>query len=119
VSAVRLFLDEDVWPGLAVALRERGFDVVHAYEVERGGVSDAEQLAYAAREGRAILTHNAKDFVPMVIEYYFNERSHAGVILSPQIEKGELVRRALNLLQSLSAEETTGSVCHLADYKRV
>jgi predicted nuclease of predicted toxin-antitoxin system len=62
MSTIRLFLDEDVWPGLAVVLRERGFDVVHAYEVERGGMPDADQLAYSAQEGRAILTHNTKDF---------------------------------------------------------
>jgi hypothetical protein len=79
MSPIRLFLDEDVWPGLAVALRERGFDTVHAYEVKRGGMSDADQLVYAAQEERAILTHNAKDFVPLVVEYYFNEHSHAGV----------------------------------------
>ena len=117
MSATRLFLDEDVWPGLATILRELGFDVVHVYEMERGGMSDADQLAYSAQEGRAILTHNAKDFVPLTIEYFFNERSHAGVILSPQIEKGELVRRTLNLLRSLSAEEIAGTVRHLTDYQ--
>jgi predicted nuclease of predicted toxin-antitoxin system len=109
-------LDEDVWPGLAIVLRKRGFDIVHAYEVERGGMSDADQLAYSAQEGRAILTHNAKDFVPLAIEYFFNGRFHAGVILSPQIEKGELARRMLNLLHSLSAQEIAGTVRHLADY---
>jgi hypothetical protein len=48
MSAIRLFLDEDVWPDLAAVLREHGFDAVHVYEVERGGMSDADQLAYAA-----------------------------------------------------------------------
>ena len=57
------------------------------------------------------------DFVPLTIEYFFNERSHAGVILSPQIEKGELVRRTLNLLRSLSAEKIAGTVRHLTDYQ--
>ncbi|GAB4536039.1 MAG: DUF5615 family PIN-like protein [Anaerolineae bacterium] len=117
MSTIRLFLDEDVWPGLAVVLREHSFDVLHAYEVERGEMSDADQLAYSAQEGRAILTHNAKDFVPLAIEYFFDERSHAGIILSPQIKKGELVRRTLNLLNALSAEEIGGTVRHLADYK--
>jgi hypothetical protein len=63
MSKIRLFLDEDVWPGLAVALREYDFDAVHAYEMERGGIPDADQLAYAAQERRAILTHNVRDFV--------------------------------------------------------
>lgn len=117
MDLVRLFLDEDVWPGLAVALRGCGFDVSHVYEVERGGMSDADQLAYAVQEDRAILTHNAKDFVPLVVEYFFDGRSHAGVILSPQIEKGELVQRVLNLLRSLSAKEIVNTVRYLANYR--
>jgi len=73
MSKIRLFLDEDVWPGLAAALREHGFDVVHAYEVERGRVPDANQLAYAAQEGRAILIHNVQDSMSLAIEYFFKE----------------------------------------------
>ena len=117
MSTIRLFLDEDVWPGLAVALREKRFDIMHAYEVGRGGMSDADQLTYAAQEGRAILTHNARDFVQLGVEYFFSERSHAGLILSPQIEKGELIRRMLNLLRSLSAEEIVNTVRYLGDYR--
>ena len=37
---IRLFIDEDVWLGLAAALRERGFDVIHAYEVARGSLKE-------------------------------------------------------------------------------
>ena len=117
MSTIRLFLDEDVWPGLAVALREKRFDVVHAYEVGRGGMSDADQLTYAAQEGRAILTHNARDFVQLGVEYFFSERAHAGLILSPQIEKGELMHRALNPLRLLSSQEIANMARHLADYK--
>lgn len=39
---IRLFVDEDVWLGLAVTLRERGFDAVHVYEVARGSLNDRE-----------------------------------------------------------------------------
>ena len=91
-------------------------DVAHVYELERGGMSDADQLAYSVQEGRAILTHNAKDFVPLAVEYFFNAHMHPGIILSPQIAKGELIRRALNLLRSLSAEDVVGTVRYLADY---
>lgn len=114
-KTVRLFLDEDVWPGLAEALRERGFDAVHAHEVERGGLPDAGQLAYAAQVGRAILTHNAKDFVPLAAEWFFEGRVHAGIILSPQLEKGELLRRMLNLLRDFSEQEMANTVRFLSD----
>jgi predicted nuclease of predicted toxin-antitoxin system len=117
VSTIKLFLDEDVWLGLASTMRERGFDVLHVYEVDRGEMSDADQLAYAAQEQRAILTQNAGDFVGLVREYYERNHSHAGVILSPHISKSELVRRTLNLLRALSAEEATDTVRHLSDYR--
>jgi predicted nuclease of predicted toxin-antitoxin system len=116
MSRIRLLLDEDVWLGLAIALRDRGFDVVHVYELERGGMSDADQLAYSVQEGRAILTHNAKDFIPLAVECFFDARMHPGIILSPQIAKGELIRRAINLLRSLSAEDVANTVRYLTDY---
>jgi predicted nuclease of predicted toxin-antitoxin system len=117
MSDIALFLDEDVWLGLAAALRERGFDVIHVYECGRGGLSDPEQLAYAAQEKRAILTHNIGDFVPIAVDYAINGRSHAGIILSQQIEKGELLRRMQNLLQSLTAVKIDNAVRYLSDYR--
>jgi hypothetical protein len=117
MATAQLYLDEDIWLGLASAGRSQGFDLIHAYEVERGGLSDAEQLAYAIEHGRAIVTYNAKDFVPLALDYFYNERTHAGIILSPQLKQGELLRRTLNLLRALSKEEMVNTVRHLADYK--
>ncbi len=116
MSRIKLFLDEDVWLGLAETLREHGFDVVHVNEVDRTGLADTAQLDYAAQNGRAILTHNVKDFVPLATTYFFDERPHPGIIITPQLEKGELIRRTLNLLRNLSDEEINNTLRHLADY---
>jgi len=59
---IRLYLDEDVHKRVASALRLRRFDVVSAHEVGRWGLSDEEQLTYAAGEGRAIFTFNTSDY---------------------------------------------------------
>ena len=67
----KLYLDEDVWMGLAEALRQRGYDAIATGELERKGLPDEEQLAFAVTQGRAILTHNIKDFVPLAQEYGF------------------------------------------------
>lgn len=117
MSRIRLYLDEDVWPGLAVALREQGYDIVHAYEVDRGGLTDEEQLAYAASEDRTLLTHNSRDFAPLVVDYFFREQPHAGVILAEQLERGELIRRTHSLLRSVSAEEIKDGLRFLAEFK--
>jgi hypothetical protein len=52
----RLYLDEDVHRRVASALRLRNFDAVSAHEVERWGLSDEEQLSYAAAKGRVLFT---------------------------------------------------------------
>ena len=44
---IRLFLDEDVHSGLAHALRKRGYDVIHAQELDRKGLFDLDQLFFA------------------------------------------------------------------------
>jgi hypothetical protein len=43
---IRLLLDEDVHAELSHALRNRGFDVLHAQEIDRTGKTDREQLEF-------------------------------------------------------------------------
>ena len=58
-DAVRLYLDEDAQrTSLIRALRARQIDVLTANESELVGVSDGEQLAFAAGQNRVIFTFN-------------------------------------------------------------
>lgn len=102
---IRLYLDEDVHPAVAVALRARGFDAVSAHEVGRRGASDAEQLTRAAADGRALLTFNAVDFLNLHRESLETQRSHWGILLCEQAPVGEVVRRLLNVLNHMAADE--------------
>jgi len=60
---VKLYLDEDMSSRVAQALRSKGFDVISSHEVGNDGLSDEEQLRYATKEGRHLVTYNAKDFL--------------------------------------------------------
>jgi predicted nuclease of predicted toxin-antitoxin system len=111
---IRLYLDEDVHPAVAVALRARGFDAVSAHEVGRRGVSDAEQLTCAATDGRALLTFNAVDFLNLHRESLETERSHWGIILCEQASVGEVVRRLLQLLNRVAADELCNQIYWLS-----
>jgi len=59
----RLLLDGDTDPALARALQGRGFDAAHINELGRQGLSDEQQLTYAAADGRVLVTHNRNDFL--------------------------------------------------------
>ena len=65
--AVRLLLDEMYSPAIAARLRDRGWAAASLHDRrERLGLADAEVLRLAAAEGRALVTENARDFVPLV-----------------------------------------------------
>lgn len=59
---VRLYFDEDVSASIVDNLRQRGFDVSSARDAGRLRLDDASQLAFAAADGRAFVTHNRSDF---------------------------------------------------------
>ena len=63
MSAARFFTDEDVYAGVASGLRKSGVDAVSTPEAGRLGESDESQLAFAAGEGRSLVTFNVAHFV--------------------------------------------------------
>jgi len=114
---IKLYIDEDIWGGLAKALREREYDAADVHEAKREGQSDEEQLAFAVLEKRALLAYNKKHFVPLAIEWWHAGRPHYGVVVSVQLEQGELLRRVLNLLERETAESIANQVIPLELYK--
>ena len=65
-DSIKLLLDEHIWEGLAEALRERGYDVIHINHTEFRGIDDAPLLEMAAAGGRTVLTYNHRDFAPLI-----------------------------------------------------
>jgi len=110
---IRLFIDEDVWLGLAAALREEGFDAIHVYEVAQGSLNDREQMTFAIQQQRAILTHNKRHYIPFVTEYYWAGKTHYGILVSAQLPRGELLRRVEAFLQQYRANEIKNQVWFL------
>jgi predicted nuclease of predicted toxin-antitoxin system len=85
---VKLYLDEDLSPGVAQLLRQGGLDAVSAHEVGEAGHLDLAQLRFATREGRCLVTRNVADFVEIVRDLVNRQESHAGIILVPASFQG-------------------------------
>ena len=112
-NLIRLLIDEDVWLGLAAALREKGFDAIHVYEVGRGSLNDREQMAFAVQQRRAVLTHNKRHYIPFVAEYYWAGKIHYGVLVIDQLPRGELLRQVEAFLQNHQASKIKNQVWFL------
>jgi len=101
---IRLLLDEDVHAELAHILRQRGFDVLHAQELDRKGKTDREQLEFSTQENRCILSFNIKDFVILHNQYVRENREHGGIIVSKQFPLGEILKRLLQKARLFSQD---------------
>jgi hypothetical protein len=68
--------------GIAEQLRKRRHDIL-AVVADPGliALSDDQILAQAAAGGRALVTANIKDFIPLDAQYKAAGRRHAGLIL--------------------------------------
>jgi hypothetical protein len=77
-----LLLDEMFSDVIAQQLRAKGHDVI-AVVADPALVSlpDDQILAHAASAGRALVTANIKDFVPLDGQYRAAGQAHAGLIL--------------------------------------
>jgi hypothetical protein len=77
-----LLLDEMFSDDIAKQLRAKGYDVISVVaDSVLTGLPDDQVLAHAATEGRALVTANIKDFVPLDGRYRAAGQSHAGLIL--------------------------------------
>jgi predicted nuclease of predicted toxin-antitoxin system len=105
---VRLYLDEDVHPDLAQEVQKAGFDCEAAIEAGMRTKGDEEQLEYAARQGRCILTFNIGDFHALATQWAKACKTHSGILLTKQVSRqglGTLLKQVLQFLNTTSADE--------------
>ena len=113
---IALYTDADVHGGLAAQIRRRGFDAISAYEVGNAALDDSDQLEYAVSQRRTILTCNARHFEPLFEKWWQAGHKHYGVIVSEQVPIGEMLRRVMRLLDTVSADEIENGYRDLAEF---
>lgn len=79
---MRLLIDEMYPPAIAEQLRDRGHNVVAVTErAELRSFSDSALFALAQQEGRAVVTENIADFVPLADAADQRGQVHHGLVL--------------------------------------
>ena len=74
--SVKLLLDENISPLVAIELRDLGYDVVHSRDGGLKGCRDAELMAFAHESGRSLVTLDS-DFADV---RRYPVGSHGGII---------------------------------------
>ena len=113
----KLYLDEDIYPGMAQELRKHGVDAEGVRETGRTGFADDDQLAYAVVHGRAMVSWNRRHFADLSIEYFMLTMQHWGIVLAPQYEFGEMLRRLIRLCEIYDGEDLRNQTVYLQSVK--
>jgi predicted nuclease of predicted toxin-antitoxin system len=113
MAAIRLYLDEDVHPFIADALRLRGWEALTTVEAGRRTTDDREQLTFAAENGYVLLTYNIRHFPRIHYEMVVGGKPHAGIIVAVQDDPRRNIRALFNLLTNVSAEAIHGNLVYL------
>jgi len=80
MPGVRFVFDQHVNGPAMRQLRDEGVDVVHVAEAGLAEADDAVILAWAAGEGRIVVTRNYRDFAPLAEAYVRKGVAFAGVL---------------------------------------
>ena len=105
---MKLYLDEDLSPRIAERLRQAGIDAVGALDVGNVQMPDREQLAYAARESRCLVTRNVRHFVVLSQEAIARQEPHAGILLCPPSLRGFEIRAITDALARVAKQFPKG-----------
>jgi predicted nuclease of predicted toxin-antitoxin system len=79
MGKIRIYTNESVDVAIADGLRRRGGDAFSARDSDNLGLTDENQLIYAAKEKMAIFTHDT-DFLQIAARWMLEGRAHHGII---------------------------------------
>ena len=97
----KFYADENVPVVISRALQRMGMDILAARDVRLLGYSDREQLSFAVKENRVIITHDS-DFLNLVRK---EKLSHHGVLFfTKQVTIGEAIEQIERIAFTYSGE---------------
>lgn len=107
---IRFHLDEQVDSDIARALRQYGIDVTTTIEAGLRSATDDEQLDYARREGRVLVTHDP-DFLRLAAR----RSDHQGIAYCHKASRflGEIIRSLILVHEVLTPRAMSGRVEYL------
>jgi uncharacterized protein with PIN domain len=114
-----LFFDEDAQEhSLIRSLRRAGFDCLTANEAGRQGLSDEEQLSFAAAARRVLYTRNTKDFARLHAVWRRSALTHAGVIVvtHQRVSIGLRLRALQNMAAIFESDDMANRLEFLLNY---
>ncbi len=115
-SAIRFYFDEHLPNAVVAGLRANGADVLTVVEAGRIGLPDDEQLRFATKDDRVMVTHDV-DYLVLASRFLGAGETFAGVAFCPgqkyQSDIGGLIGVLLTLHGAMAPAEMLNHVEYL------
>ena len=115
-----IYVDSDLIPGIAIALRQRNYASQSALEHGFSEASDEQILERAVELGMVLLTNNTRHFVVLAQQWARQGREHAGILICEQFRRsefGEFLRLLLRFLDTVTADEMQNGFRYLSEFR--
>ena len=83
------------------------------------GASDLEQMEFAAREKRCLVTRNRDDFIKLTLQFFNDHRPHYGVLIVPYTIPGDQFARIARLLKTFASLHPSGLEPYSVDFLHI
>jgi predicted nuclease of predicted toxin-antitoxin system len=105
---MKFYLDEDLSPKIAEILRKNGVDALSAHEIGAVEASDLQQLEFAGKEKRCLVTRNRDDFIKLTLRFFNDHRPHHGILIIPYTIPGDQFSRMAALMKTFASRHPSG-----------
>ena len=105
---MKFYLDEDLSPKIADILRKKGVDALSTHEIGTLEASDLQQLEFAVKEGRCLVTRNRDDFVKLTLRFFNDQRPHHGILIIPYTIPVDQFSRMATLMKTFASNHPAG-----------
>ena len=113
---MKLYLDEDISPKIAVLLRKMNVDAVSAHERGMIGASDEDQFLIAVSEKRVMVTRNRNDFVALTVRFFEDLEPHHGLLIVSHTIPGSDFRLLADLIAAYAKEHKEGLLPYTIEF---
>lgn len=113
---MKYYLDEDISPNIAILLRKHRIDCSSAHEMKKTQISDLEQLEFAAKERRCLVTRNRDDFIQLTVQFFNSQLPHYGVLIIPHSYPGDRFSQIAEALEKYARRHPDGLAAYTIDF---
>ena len=113
---MKYYLDEDLSPKIAHLLRKHQIDCISAHEIHMLQISDLEQLEFAVKERRCLVTRNRDDFFQLTVQFFNSQLPHYGILIVPHSYPGDRFSQIADALENYAGLHPEGMAAYTIDF---